>query len=535
MKKKIGIAFMVCLCFGLIKSTFAQQTKITWSPELFSKKPGMWMPTGSILYDDGTNVYLSFDYAKVWEGEAEPSIVKLDENMQPVVTEKYIIKSKDGNGLPLMGVFYCKGKFVLLSKEYNKEINKLTIYGTLVDKSTLKPIKEMVELWKVSANKKQDIITDFRVSGDTNSFVVTANFNLGDEENKQLAFKVFDSDFNVKNEKNTTLKYTEEKYKFLEFVLNNDGTMLYLGKSYVGKANKEYRMSEANTKISNYNLSIYKFGIDGKENETIVDMGKNIIGSIFGVSDPISTDFLIFWTTINVEDKVLHEYQFIKVNSSTGDIISKKAHGFSPKVVSRISEIELFPLGYNQKGNSIPFTFKIRSIEACKDGRTYFILQNEYKLNGDNPTMQNPSGSNSQSEYFTNGVIVSLLDKDGNLDWMNYIPKAQYSTNTSYMNVNMVYHEDKLQIYYNDNMKNIQYDINNSLNRPKIFDSAKEMSFIVVDIKNDGKMTRREITNSEEQGHPVVIINSISTSPKRYILYGQEFKSVSTKIGLMKL
>lgn len=514
---------VLLFCMALLSGTvMAQKEKITWSPE-FKEANGDIM--GSILYDDGENVYMYVRNKKRGEKGITPGIMKLDSKMKAVHRQDFKASAEE---VRLIDIFYCGGKFIMLTHKYEKETNTSTVYGSSIGLPNLEVSGESVELWKVSAPLKRDFSISVMTSNDTTLFALRTFVEQKKNEKQMFAFKVYDGSFKEVHEKTIKLDYTEDQYDLKGITLSNDGTVTYFAKRYASTSKKETTRGDNREKQASYTLNIMKYAKDGSEKEYNVELGNKLMDNLAVATDPVSSDIMMIITHTDVKQKQLTGYDFLRISSTSGDVLSKKSHTFPQQLVEKMRLTEK-PFIAEKNTSNIPKTFNVHEMHATADGRVYLVLENTFSIT-------RSSRNSSYTVHYANGLLAMMFDLEGNVKWNAYIPKNQWYRSTyGYLYPTIAYSKDKISIFYNDHIKNLAFDINNYTKRPAPFNSLNEMLLVRVDISNEGKVSRKVVQQSEKDGVPVKAYNCLQGSGDRFILYGETFKDNRCKIGVHQL
>ncbi len=521
--KTINRISALLLCLVLSSGVaVAQKDKIIWSQE-FKEASGDKM--GNILYDDGENVYMYVQNKKRGDKGITPGIMKLDSKMKAVQRQDFKASEDD---VKLLNITYCGGKFIMITTKHNKESNTTTVYGTTISLPDLVAAEGSTELWKVSAPAKRDIYLSVQRSDDTTMFAIRSFLEQKKNEKQMFAFKVMDSSFKVVQEKSKTLDYTEEQYSLKTTSLANDGSMSYHAKRYKSTSKKETTKGDDNKKQASYTLNILNFSKDGNEKEFNVELGDKLMDNLAVANDPVSSDLILFITFTDIKVKHLTGYDFLRISSTTGEVLAQKSHQFPKQMIEKMRKVEK-PFSVPKDQAYLPKTFNIDEVHATADGRIYLTLENTFSVT-------RSSSRSSYTVYYAIGMIAMMHDKDGNVKWTNYVPKSQwYRSTLGYLYPTIAYTEDKVIIFYNDHVKNQALDINNVVKPPAPFNSLNEMQLIAVEIDNNGKANRKVVQNSEKGGVPAKAFNCAQGAGNRFILYGETFKDNRYKIGVYKL
>lgn len=521
--KTISKVSVLMLCLTLFSGlAFAQKDKIVWSQE-FKEASGDKM--GNILYDDGENVYMYVQNKKRGDKGITPGIMKLDSKMKAVQRQDF--KASEEN-VKLLNIMYCGGKFMMITTKHNKESNTTTVYGTTISLPDLVASEGSTELWKVSAPAKRDIYLSVQRSDDTTMFAIRSFLEQKKNEKQMFAFKVMDGSFKIIHEKSKTLDYTEDQYSLKSISLANDGSVSYFAKRYKSSSKKETTRGDDKKKEASYTLNVLHFTKDGNEKEFNIELGDKLMDNLAVASDPVSSDMLMFITFTDIKVKHLTGYDFLRISSATGEVLAQKSHQFPKQMIDKMRKVEK-PFSVPKDEAYLPKTFNIHEMHATADGRIYLILDNTFSIT-------RSSSRSSYTMYYSLGLIAMMHDKDGNVKWTNYVPKHQWYRNTlGYLYPTIAYTEDKISIFYNDNVKNQALDFNSIAKPPARFNSLNEMQLIAAEVDNSGKISRKVVQNSEKGGVPAKAYSCSQGAGNRFILYGETFKDNRYKIGVYKL
>ena len=536
MKTKYKNFSLLLITIMIAGSAYAQKDKIVWSQE-FKEDNGDKM--GSILYDDGEYVYMYVQNKKRGDDGITPGIMKLDSKMNAVQRQDFKASEED---IMLVKIFYCGGKFIMLTSKKNMEGNSTKVYGSSISLPNLEASEGSTELWNVSTPSKLEVYLDITTSVDTTLFAMRASIEpkrveklkmfsisgfsgLKKDEKQKLAFKVLDSSFKQIQEKSKTLNYTEEQYNLKSTLLSNDGSLSFFAKQYKSTSKKETARDDNKEKQASYTLNILQFPQEGNEKEFNVELGNKLMDNMAIALDPVSSDLMMFVTYLDIDESSLIGYDFLRINSSATEIKVQKSHLFPQQLVDKMRKTDK-PFIASKKGPYLPKTFNIHEMHVTADGRVYLILEQTFS----------ETSSNSPIEYYAIGILAIMHDVEGNVKWNTYIPKRQwYRSTTAYLYQSVAYTENKISIFYNDHVNNQAFDVNNFTKAPESFNSLDEMLLISVEINNQGKAIRKVIQNSEKGGIPVKAYESVQGAGNRFVLYGETFRNKGYKIGVLKL
>jgi hypothetical protein len=509
----------------------SQPEGILWSQE-FVEANGDRM--NDIIYDSGTNVYM-FVYTKTKGDRIVPGILRLDSQMEAKQRKDYSAALTVKGDVMMIGLFYCKNSFVMLTYVDDKESDVRKVYASLIDIETLEPKQVSAEIWQVPILKGRNLNMSYKISSDTSLFVLNATSNYGtwvpeysgwDPVKSTVLFKVFDSKLNPINERKKELNYVSDRYTRLNYFLNNDGNMFYFSKKYTNKKQGSVIKNDEGKHVAMYNLSVLQYHPNGMDKETDILLGEKLLEDVSADYDPKSNDLIVFIIYGDIENaktssplKYSTSYEFLRFNTSTGEIVNRKMHEFSNSLVEILKIKETS--GVLKKTRYISNLFGIFDVKVMEDGRVYLVLTRDYT---------------SDIQKVSQGTICYLHDLDGNIKWENFIPKRQqFNQKNDYIYSAIVYRSDKVIFIYNEHTMIHKYDPFLKDMEPRIYNSWTESVLMKVEINNEGIMTHGPIATSEQMNTSIRPSKSIAGKGDRFILYGWKIKSESTKIGLMQL
>lgn len=516
----IALSFLMLLIISFNSS--AQKITIKWSPEFIEEKGEILQ---DVLFDDGSNIYVRVTHkdkkSRGKDGGITPGIMKLDKEMKPIAREDYTTSQDD---IKLQGLFYYAGQFAMITSKFDKASNSTEVYAVAIDKTSLKPAGNTQTIWKLSAPPKKDFYWGVRVSDDSTKLVFTSTFEQKDDEKLKFAFKTVDKDFKSVQEKLVTLDYKVDDFRIIDSKVSSKGDFYLVGKGYKSDARKETERTADNKKVSTYDIVILKFNRDGSEKEYHIPMGEKLIDTYAMRNDPATDDLFLMGTYQATSKDGVIGYFFNRINAVSGDVTVAKTHEFPLSFIQKVNDLNDDKTKGKKPG--ISAYFNICDFMVRPDNVVYAIIEKRYSVTTTTKTM-------SYTTYYSNSMIAIQLDKNGEQKWINHIPKSQFFNSlTAYIYYTTMVFDNKLNIIYNENEKNLQYNLSSD-EAPKRFNEMKEMYLMMVQIDENGKMKRSELTNFEKAGMPFYIGGSVQTTPNHFVIYGYKFgRESNNKLGL---
>ncbi|MDQ3051444.1 MAG: hypothetical protein M3Q95_11205 [Bacteroidota bacterium] len=516
--------FIILLNMTILRA-FSQESAITWSPEFVEGKGDRM---GQILHDNGDASYV-FAYNLTRKDKITPGIIKFNSSMQPVQRKDYNANVDQDTEMFLIGLFYCGGKFIMLTNTNNNKSKSMKVYATFIDQNTLDPISEAKEIMSI-----EDIYIDYKlklryvISPDSLSFgVLGITYEAKKmsmptfKEPQKIIFKVFDSHLNTINERNMELECLLFKYNVVDYELDNQGTIVVISQEYIEAPTSSYRNSK-NGKIPNFDIFISSYSPEKANTKHKIALGSYFLNSISLELIPESENMIVFSTWRDEYDKSrIMECNFLILNKKSCAIITQKKIEISKELIAEVNKKDDAGTAEFKRDIYLHSTFRVSELKATADGRIYVLLEQNFT---DSP------------KIFSYGIITFLFDTTGEQKWAKYLAKKQvFVNNDLYMYTSSIIKDDKIIILYNEHDKINENDPVLTDKKPRVFDSWTSSVLMQTELFNDGKMERKTLASSKVMGTPISIGRSKQGADNRYFLYGWQIKEDIYKIGLVNI
>lgn len=513
MKNKIFTAIFILL----LSNIYAQTIKVVWGTEYKNEKKET---IGNVLYDDGINVFATLTtseggiFSKV---RVTPTIVKFDHDMVPVKRRDYASDEKD---LLYHGTYYIQGKFFMVTSRFEKRTNSRELYAQKFDKD-LEPDGRPQLLWKVVGVKGEDVSLIFRFSEDSTKFMIAAIADQKKKENKNFALNVFNGDLKSVFEKAYEFQIPEEGMQIMNVEVNDKSDVFILYKAYKeGKYGKD-EMKVDGKKIAAYDIRIKKFSPDNSEKESTIDLGGRFLLRTYEKDDR-QGNLLVLASYENDFEKGINGYVYMKIDAKTGNITPGSDWEIPMELYIRLNLIQ--DDKPKSKQPAINRYFSVSDFNVNADGSVNVILEKNYSITY--------SGKVNYTAYYSEGMIELAIDNSGKVSWYKYIPKLQLMNDLrTYIYHAAMFANGKTYILFNDEMKNENYDYENSKKSPKRFDERKKMNLRLVEIDKNGNLTTSIFGNSETMETTIDMLLTKQISSTRMVLCGYKYKNSEVKLG----
>lgn len=283
-------------------------------------------------------------------------------------------------------------------------------------------------------------------------------------------FYVFDSNMDLKWGKEVEMPYSEETMVNLEYTPDDQGNVCFMAKIF-NKDNRE--MGKKRRKDPNYHLEFLKLHANTAElQKTIIPLGNKFIDKVHLCEGENKTmDCIGYYDTYSQDDDGIMYIQF----DADGKIIRSVDHQI-PEVIRRqnttTKQKEKDPYEELDHIRDLD-NLKMKEIIPEKGGGLLIVGEQQYtseyiayrtKIQSDNgaPSINpgKPVSMTSSSRFVPlshyNAILITKIDKDGQVIWMRKIPKRQVGgEEQGYMSFMYFSHNDNHYILFYDNPENL--------------------------------------------------------------------------------
>lgn len=439
MKRTLIALLSVCASLSL----FAQSYKITWGEELKLKKGTTDI---DIVAADNTGIYFTEERVKMKSyfvigatyGNAY-KLFKLDRNFGEVFTKDY---SKDLKGYDFHSFQMLENDLFLFATDYEKKKKLFKVYAAKVDKNSGDLVGEFAEFGSYQLESKRDDY-DMKVSSIQNGKAFLTVANISGKEKVSLGVTVLDKALHEKENAVIDIPIEPGRYTLEDVQLTKNNKIVVLGKEFdetqVGKKKrkklvfKQYVMSifdNKGAKLKDVDLNTGdRFVIGGKLIES--PTGEMLLAGFHSNSSKKDDLNGFFINKINPENGELKLSAFKEINASM----------LGSAVEDPTDEDDEIKENKKQKSKSkddddaddFPNRFIIKSVNINPADNSIIITSEvsqysyySYTTSSYNSMTKSWTYTTHYVHRFTNrDILVINADKDGNIKWMNDIPKSQ--------------------------------------------------------------------------------------------------------------
>jgi hypothetical protein len=487
---------------------------ITWGDDAVASKESL----KEILHDDGKNVFALAQkdppkYGYISD-KVTPILIKYDNSLKE---EKRVEYKAEQKNVDYLGTYYIKGTIYILTSSYDSKIKQLKIAAQKYD-ADLNKEEGLKVIFKKTGEEWKDfgIIQKFSTDNDKGCLIV---FSKNKKAEKKLYLNIFDSKLDVINHQEIVNDDDDKSIEKIQYLLSNNGDLFILRKKYEDEKAKQ-TISVNGQDLPGYTVIVRKLtGEGGKDIK--VDLKDKYVSNI----SMISTDKNNIQVFTTYEDKFqegVTGFYFFEIDGNTGDKKRTINYPLKKELITRINKLQNDKS--SDKNPALGPYYGITGFQEMNDGSTYVIIEKNY------------FASSREGTTFYSMGFITLKIKEEQIEWTDFIPKQQFFNGfDGYLSILPAFYNNKIYIFYNDEVENEHYDINNSETLPKKFNDIKKVNLMMVEITEDGKMIRSMVGNTLKFGTNVDIKRSYQSNTNRVILCGQMMNAFGgnkkTKLG----
>ena len=429
------------LCIALISQS--QSYGINWGDEIKLKKGTTDL---DIVSADNTGLYFTESRLKMKSyfvigatyGTAQ-KLIKFDKNYSEVFDKDY---KKELKGLDYHSFQPLENDIYLFSTDYVKKEKLFKAYGGKIDKNTGDLQNDFIELGSFALeSKRDDYEMKMKPIRNGKNFLMVAN--ISGKDRVSLGISLLDRMLKIKENTVINLSFEHKEFSLQDVQYTVNNKIILLGKQFeetqVGKKKKKRFV------FKQYVMMIYN-NKGQKEKDVALNSGDKFIisGQLIEQADGGMLLAGFYSNTSKKDD--LNGFFINKVDPQNGDI-----------ALSSFKEINAGMLGNNFEDQSdedddtkenrkrpskanddddeeeFPNNFIIKSVDINPSDNSIIITSEVSKYSYYSYTSSSYNSTTRTWNYTTNfihkftnqDILVINSDKDGNIKWVNAIPKSQ--------------------------------------------------------------------------------------------------------------
>lgn len=492
MKKWIFLLVSLCTCI----CCFSQKPKISWGDEFKLRKGSTDL---DVVYADKTGVYLQESHLALKSYfvigatmRTSGTIIKLDKNLQELYRNDF---NKELKGKEFQEFFMLQDKLLLISTDYSKRDKTLTLYAAEIDKNSGEISGDWQELASFQKDDKKDDI-DFKIAPNADSTKMILVSTVSGREKNTYQVQEFDKTLKASGKPATVTNEFDPKTFQLEDVLYTiNKKIILVGRIYEYEEGKKKKAKFLD--FVNYNIRIYdnsgkqevevNTNINGKwltSSKLVQEKDKDLVLAAFYSNEKKgkTVDGMLVQRIDPVTGKVLStsekEINNSLLSAAVEDSSSDDADHDDESKAERKEREKLDKI--RDEGEGFSKYMRFRNIFYTEDRGVVLLAEKyhhyTYSSQSYSPGFNGMGGSwstTTYSVYECGDILMCKIDADGNINWLQVLPKAQREVTSEgsyglwatssffdvgnrpfYAGFGAVQGNNSINIIFNDNTKN---------------------------------------------------------------------------------
>ena len=528
----------------LSSAVFSQSYKISWGEEIKLKKGTADL---DIVMADNSGLFFTEERQKLKSyfliGATYGSshkLIKLDKNFGEVFDKEY---KKELKGLDFHSFQPLDEDLYMFATDYNRKEKQFIILGSKVDKSSGDLPADFQELGTYGLESKRDDY-EMRVSSIQNGKAFLMVTNISNKDRVSLAISVLDKTLKRKESAVINLSFNPGLYQLQDVQFTKDKKIVLLGKEFEEVAYGKRKRKRLVFK--QYVMGIYDN--DGKkEKDVVVDASDRYIISGKLIEQPSGELLLAGFYCNDAKKQDLNGFFINKLNPVLGEMTLSSFKEINAGMLGKGFDDEADDdeeIKANKKADKkakdddeeeeFPNSYIIKSVDISPVDNSVIITSEVSKYSYYSYTSSTYNSATRSWNYqtthvhrFTNqDILVINADKDGNIKWINDLPKSQLEevrTTNSGMGYGFSYEYDRggyfasaggmpfyssfASVLLNNNLvlilndhtsNNVNPEYGNKVKTVSNFRKRSNVYGISIDLAT-GKMTRKIIASNNDE------------------------------------
>lgn len=514
----LGISLLVCLT--VVGQSKSKKVDIQMGPEEKASKRSTL--NGIVGFDESGFYAIKSKYAVV--GSSKVTLEKYNHKMNLVRSVELELEEQ-GKEKVLEKIVMLDGELYLFSSFFNKKTDKKYLFVQTINKKTLnfgKRSRKIAEYDVAGGFLSSGGSIGLTLSRDSSKVMVFSDIRNKRKERDEFAVKVFDNKMQEIWEKKAEMPYMNNEFSVKDWKVDNEGNAYMIGVVYDKKADKGIFGNRGN---SIYRYKILSYKNDGAKSKTYdINAGDKFISdlqlAIDDNGDLICAGFYSDENTFNVKGSY-----FLKMDRESQAVKSKSFKEFSiESMLSESSEKQKAKAERRaKKGKNVElYNYDLDEIIIRDDGGAILVGEQFFIRTS---TTTDSNGNRSTTYYYHyNDIIVVNISPEGEIGWVELVPKRQVSANdggffSSY--VSMIAN-DKLYFVFNDHANNLTRREGDKVYYAR---GRKDVVIVLVEVDKNGKETREALFTMRDADIAARPKVSQQVSDNELIIFGQRKKT----------
>ena len=366
-------------------------------------------------------------------------LIKLDKNFGEVYDKEY---KKELKGLDFHSFQPLENDLFMFATDYDKKEREFVVLGSKVDKSSGDLNGDFLELGRFALESKRDDY-DMKMTSIQNGNAFLMVSNISNKDRVSLAVSVLDKTLKRKESAIINMSFNPGLYQLEDVKFTADKKIVVLGREY---EEAEFgRKKKKKLVFKQYVLTIYN-NKGKKEKDVTVDAAERYIISGRLIEQPTGEMLLAGFFSHEAKKSELNGFYINKLNPVEGVLTLSSFKEINAGMLgnsfedaadeddeSKASKKEAAKAKADDEEVDFPNSYIIKSVDINPVDNSIIIASEVSKYSYYSYTTQTYNNAtkmwSTQWHYvhsFSNkDILVINADKDGNIRWLNDIPKSQ--------------------------------------------------------------------------------------------------------------
>jgi|CXWL01.1.fsa_nt_gi hypothetical protein len=366
-------------------------------------------------------------------------LMKLDKNFGEVFDKEY---KKELKGLSFQSFQSLGSDLYMFATDYEKKEKLFKVYGAKVDKNTGDLAGDFLELGSYQLESRKDDF-EMKVGPVQNGAAFLMVCNVSGKERVTIGVHLLDKTLKRKESAIIDLSINPNNYALQDVQYTKNNKIILLGKEYeeaqYGKKKRKRLV------FKQYLMSIYNN--DGKkENDVQIDSDDKYVISGRLIEQPSGEMLLAGFYSNTAKKEDLNGFYINKVDPEKGTLLLSSYKEINSGMLGKsfIDETDDDDMSKEEKRlagkakneddeDEFPNSFVIKSVNINPADNSILITSEvskythyTYTSSTYNNATKTWSTTTTNVHRFTNhDILVINADKDGNIKWLNALPKSQ--------------------------------------------------------------------------------------------------------------
>jgi len=525
-------SFFFALLLLLPNLLLAQQGSVTWGPASTTNSFFHSFIKGSdqdfvkvCIETKSSDMYLSLSrFSRTLQGQSNSTTIELTkaENINSVLS--------------------LKDRIFVLTNRYDAKAKMNSLFCRFIYGSTLRQEEAPINCgFFESSSKSSPAVVSYAVSKDSSKVLMLACSPNSNNNPLRYYIRVQDGKMSKLWEKNVELRSAGKFTKILNTIITNNGEVGVVIKQYQTETTDE-TIKRNGVKVPSY---ITKLLLYSREAEQPAEYDLSSDKYLHTIEISENNKGLVLLSLLqNTPSGRINTYSIIELDKNFKQTANPKISMF-PAELLRLIDLDRQGSA-NGDDAGIDKLFQLKKVVNRGNGDTDFLLEfvasdvvkssfgkdptasvsYESKVINGRPEVY-PSGGYAYGAFLHGDIIDINFKADGNCV-LTRIPKGQYARDNDRLGgFNAMGYKDKLLLFYNENEKNLQRDLNKK-NGGINFAAGERASYAMAVIDGMGNLKRSLVIDKVPFGYTVVSNSCLKVAENKLAFYASKDGSLST-------